>query len=488
MKNKLNEYVIEGTNYFKQNNFSQASIIFKKAVKKFPDQYALYTYLIPCLINQNKYEEAITYAKKFHQSNTMLEFSFIYLGIIYFQTAQLNLSLQYFDKVLNINSENYNALVNKAAVLNKLDRNLEAKKLLDKALTIDPSDSIAYRNYAAVYEDEFELEKAEEFYTKALKINQKDHQSIFAISQIQLSNKNYEEGWRNFENRWLKGTMTYRFSQIPKLTNLNNIEGKKVLVWHEQGLGDTIQFSRYVRRLIQLGANIIFEVQKPLVNFLKLQFDCEVTGEISNTNFDYQSPLLSLPLLFRREKENFKFFGPFFYSSLEKVKTWKERLNLSKHKLNLGIAISGNAKQINEDRRKIPLNYFLDFLEFSKIFIIQKEISNPELDLIKEHNDLIFLGEDKNWIDMTDTSAILQNMDFLVSIDTSIIHLAGSMNKDCLLLLSRPAEWRWAQSNKDTPQWYESVKILRQSKRRDWNTILSDLYIALKEQIANKNM
>ena len=117
---------------------------------------------------------------------------------------------------------------------------------------------------------------------------------------MQLSNKNYEEGWRNFEHRWLKGTMNYRFSQIRRLTNLNNIEGKKILVWHEQGLGDTIQFSRYVRRLIQLGANIVFEVQKPLIKFLKLQFDCEVTGEISNTNFDYQSPLLSLPLLFKK--------------------------------------------------------------------------------------------------------------------------------------------------------------------------------------------
>ena len=488
MKDKLNKYVIEGTNYFKQNNFSQASLIFKKALKKFPDQYALYTYLIPCLINQYKYEEALIYAKKFHQTNTMLEFSSIYLGIIYFQTTQLNLSLQYFDKVLNINSENYNALVNKAAALNKLDRNLEAKQLLDKALTIDPSGSVAYRNYAAIYEDDFELKKAEEFYIKAIQINKKDHQSIFALSQMQLSNKNYEEGWRNFEHRWLKGTMNYRFSQIRRLTNLNDIEGKKILVWHEQGLGDTIQFSRYVRHLIQLGANIVFEVQKPLIKFLRLQFDCEVTGEISDTNFDYQSPLLSLPLLFRNEKENFKFAGPFFYCSLEKVNAWKERLNLSKHKLNLGITISGNTKQINEDRRKIPLDYFIDFLEFSKIFIIQKDISNLELDLIKQHDDLIFLGNDKNWENMTDTSAILQNMDFLVSIDTSIIHLAGSMNKDCLLLLSKPAEWRWAQSNENMPKWYESVRVIRQSKRRDWDTILNAVNIVLKEQFKNKNM
>ena len=488
MRDKLNEYVIEGTNYFKKNNFSQASLAFKKALRKFPNQYGLYTYLIPCLINQYKFKEALVYAKKFHQSNTMLEFSSIYLGIIYFKTFKFELSLQYFDIVLKINIENYDALVNKAAVLNKLDRNFEAKQLLDKALKIDSGRSIAYRNYAAVYEDEFKLEKAEEFYKKAIQINQRDHDSIFALSQIQLSNKNYETGWRNFEHRWLKGNMVYRYSQIPRLVNLDHIKGKKILIWHEQGLGDTIQFSRYVRRLVQLGANIVFEVQKPLINFLKLQFDCEVTGENSNINFDYQSPLLSLPKLFSNEKENFKFVGPFFDCSPGKINAWKERLSLDKNKLNLGIAISGNIKQINEDRRKIPLNYFINFLEFSKIFIIQKEISSNDLDLIKKNEGIIFLGKDQNWEDISDTSAIIQNMDFIVSIDTSIIHLAGSMNKNCLLLLSRPAEWRWTQSNEDAPQWYESVKTLRQSKRRDWDTISSDLYITLKEQIANKNI
>lgn len=475
MKDKLNKYVIEGTNYFKQNNFSQASLIFKKALKKFPDQYALYTYLIPCLINQYKYEEALIYAKKFHQTNTMLEFSSIYLGIIYFQTTQLNLSLQYFDKVLNINSENYNALVNKAAVLNKLDRNLEAKQLLDKALTIDPSGSVAYRNYAAVYEDEFELEKAEEFYVKAIQINKKDHQSIFALSQMQLSNKNYEEGWRNFEHRWLKGTMNYRFSQIRRLTNLNDIEGKKILVWHEQGLGDTIQFSRYVRHLIKLGAEIFFEVQEPLVEFLKDQFDCQVTNVASDLNFDFQSPLLSLPAIFRNEDNYFKFIGPYFFCSKNKYEFWKEKLNKNNNKLNLGVTISGNTKQINEDRRKISLKFLNKFFDKFNIFIIQKDISSEDKNIVNNNSNMFFLGDDPKWKNFTDTSAIIENMDYIVSIDTSIIHLAGSMNKPSLLLLSKPAEWRWGQDNKSTPNWYQSLNILRQKERRNWDSIQDDI-------------
>ena len=107
----------------------------------------------------------------------------------------------------------------------------------------------------------------------------------------------YLTGLINFEKRFLSSHQLFRYSHLIKLTKDINIKAKKILVWHEQGMGDTIQFSRYIRRLIQLGANIVFEVQKPLIKFLKLQLDCEVSSEISNTNFDYQSPLLSLPLL-----------------------------------------------------------------------------------------------------------------------------------------------------------------------------------------------
>lgn len=486
MKINLDEYITEGTNYFRQNNFYQASVIFKRALKKFPNQYSLYTYLLPCLINQQKYEEALIYAKKFHQSNTMLEFSSIYLGVIYYQTTKLELSLQYFDMVLKLNSENYDALVNKAAVLNKLDQNSESKKLLDKALAINPNRSIVYRNYASVYEDEFRLDQAEEYYKKAIQIDQKDHQSIFALSQIQLSNQNYDIGWKNYEHRWLKGNAIYRYAQIPRLNNLEGVKGRKILIWHEQGLGDTIQFSRYVRRLINLGAEIVFEVQKPLIEFLKSQLNCEVTGEISETNFDYQSPLLSLPLIFGNEKENFNFVGPYFKCSDEKTKIWKERLDLNENKLNLGITISGNTKQINEDRRKIPLKYFVDYLEFCKIFIIQKDIPDSELEIINKYNDLIYLGKNKYWKNMTDTAAILENMDYLVSICTSNIHLAGSMNLDSTLLLSRPAEWRWTQTNNTSPNWYNSVNILRQKERRNWDTIKDDLEKILKNRLAEK--
>ena len=473
MNNTLRIYLNNGILDMQKGNLLSAEINFKNSLKKFPKQYFLNTFLIPCLIQQKKYEEALRYAIPFHKNGTMLEHSSIYLGIIYFQTSQLILALKYFDAALSINANNYDALVNKAGVLHKLNKNSDAMMSLDKALNIKNNDLIAYRNYASIYEDELDFNQSEKYYLKALSFHPNNHKTLYALSHLQLSKKEYQQGWGNFEHRWYKEK--FRYPNIAPLKNLENIKNKKILIWHEQGLGDTIQFSRYVRRLLELEAKVVFEVQEPLVAFFAKQFSCEITNSPSNMEFDFQSPLLSLPRIFSNEDKYFEFVEPYFTSSQEKKLFWNKELGLCSNKLNLGITISGNTKQIHEDRRKISLSYFTKFLQFCKIFLIQKDISKEDKNILNHNKEIIFLGNNTSWQNFTDTSAILDNMDYLISIDTSIIHLAGSMNKESLLLLSKPAEWRWAQEDDQTPNWYHSVKILRQKSRRNWDTIRDDL-------------
>lgn len=487
MDKQIQIYLEDGLKLLSNRKYSSAEIVFRKALKKFPNQHSLYTYLIPCLIHQFKYKEALKFAKNFHQLATMLETSSIYLGTINFLLSNLKESFEYFKIALSINPKNCHALINQAAVLNKLDQNIEAKSLLDRALLIDKNSTAAYKNYATIFEDELQFDKAQEFYLKALKINPSDQQALYALGQIQLSNNNYEEGWKNYEHRWFRGDLVYRYPNIPKLNLVDYLVGKKVLIWHEQGFGDTIQFSRYVRQLIKLQAVITFEVQKPLVGFLQDQFDCEITSNASNLKFDYQSPLLSLPLIFGANKKYFEFTGPYFKTKKDRVLFWKNRLKIDQNNFNLGITISGNTKQVNELRRRISLDYFLKFIKYGKIFIIQKELMEPDRKTMESNQNFIFLGYDKNWLSFDDTSAIVENMDFIISVDTSIIHLAGSMNKKSLLLLSKPAEWRWTQNNNTMPNWYDSVKILRQQERRRWDTIMNDIELLILKGINEKN-
>ena len=295
------------------------------------------------------------------------------------------------------------------------------------------------------------------------------------MSLAQLAIGDFVNGWKNYDLRWKKRNKNYKYAHIPNLESLNDINEKKILIWCEQGLGDTIQFSRYVDLLITKGAEVTFEVQSPLANFFKNNFDCEIIDSKTNKKFDFQLPLLSLPKLFGMTLENTLKLNKYLKCKIEKKSFWLDELSLSSDKLNIGIAISGNPKQASEYRRKIDLINFVPLLKYSKIYLVQKEIAKEQEEILLKNKDIIFLGDNKNWENFDDTSAIIDNLDIVISVCTSIVHLSGAMNKKTILLLSKPADWRWGLNEDTSPKWYESVDIIRQNEIRKWDTVINKL-------------
>tara|TARA_B100000674_G_scaffold411513_1_gene359598 strand:- start:115 stop:660 length:546 start_codon:yes stop_codon:yes gene_type:complete len=173
--------------------------------------------------------------------------------------------------------------------------------------------------------------------------------------------------------------------------------------------------------------------------------------------------------------QNIPKINQYFKCDDEKVKSWRNILNLSKTKKNIGIAISGNINQVFEYRRKIDLEYFLPLSEYFKIFIIQKNLYRKDEILLNKTEDIIYLGRSPQWKNFDDTCAIVKNMDCIISIDTSLVHLAGSINKRVFLLLSKPADWRWSHEKLNSPNWYESISIIRQKNKNDWKAPISEL-------------
>ena len=131
----------------------------------------------------------------------------------------------------------------------------------------------------------------------------------------------------------------------------------------------------------------------------------------------------------------------------------------------------------------LKTNLFSSFLEqfnkinveTEKINIVAHEVNDFVIKFIKNHDDIIFLGENQKWENFDDTSAIIDNLDVMISVDTSLTHLAGSMGKKTYLLLSKPADWRWGVDNKCTPKWYETVEIIRQKEKRNWSNVMKEL-------------
>jgi hypothetical protein len=276
-----------------------------------------------------------------------------------------------------------------------------------------------------------------------------------------------------YKYRWRKKDFEkYRYLQFNELDSIDNFKNKKILIWYEQGMGDTIQFSRYIPKLIKLGAAITFEVQKDLVPFFKTQFECEITEKIAtNQYFDYQSPLLNLPNLFKTSLNSI-FSNQAYLKVNEKVTDWKKKLNLEKNKLNIGISISGNPNHKENHIRSIPLENFKSLFQKNNIYIIQKELNFIDMDFLKKYPEINFMGE--KIINFSDTAAIVENMDLIISIDTSLIHLAGAIGKKSFLLLPWVCEWRWLIDREDSP-WYESIKIIRQKSIGDWSYVINKI-------------
>ena len=475
MTKKL-ENINKGLIYLKDKNYVKAETFFLNLLRNNPSNTQVFSYLIPALIEQKKFSDALKFSERLFNLNKKKELGLIYIGIINFNLQKYTLAFKFFEQALLLNPVNSDALLNMGVTFRKLGNNSKAIEYFERSLKIDSNKSIIFYNLGSIYEEECDLEKSMLFFKKAISLNSKDFDSIHAFSLCQLTMHNFNDGLKNYEFRWLKkGFEKYRYKHISKLESLDSILGKKILVWYEQGMGDTIQFSRYVQSLITLGANVIFEVQRPLLNFLKRQFNCEVTDDASKKNFDFQCPLMSLPKLFNMNIENIPSIKKYFKCEIKKFNLWREILSLSQEKKNIGIAISGNVNQIYENRRRIDLHYFRALSKSFKIFIIQKNLYQSDEIVLNKSNDIEFLGKKDQWKDFEDTSAIVENMDYIISIDTSLIHLASSMNKKVFLLLSKSADWRWSHEKLNSPKWYDNLTILRQKTKDNWEDVISEI-------------
>lgn len=395
-------------------------------------------------------------------------------------------AINYFKKALLIKKDSPELFFNIGKIYDELGSHREAMSFYDRAIEIDPTFSIALHNKGALLRDFHEYEKALLYFDEAVKINSRDFDSICSKSTIYLLIGEFEKGWNAYEYRWRQmPPESYRYPSIDVLNNLKNINNKDILVWYEQGLGDTIQFSRYILDLISLGANVTFEVQDSLASLFQNNFNCKIQTSIQNNQyFDYQIPLLSLPKLFGTNINNIPHSEPYLKANLDDVSKWKRQLNLSNLKLNIAIAISGNPNHKNNQNRSIGIDFFDQLGEIANIYILQKDLGSENIAVISAKDHFFSLGDLVD--DFRDSAAIIEAMDLVVSVDTSLIHLAGAMGKKAFLLLPYAPEWRWLLERSDSP-WYKSVKIFRQLREGEWSGVIEDVYSELNTLFSFKN-
>ncbi len=480
---------------------------FNKALELNPNYAETLSNKSSALFELKRYEEALECAQQALELNPQLAESWLLKGIVLKELKRYEEALTDFDKALILKKDYAEAHFNKGHALQELKRlseaitqyhqaikfkegyaeaysNLgsalyelkqfkEALEYFDKALPLLPGHAETYFNKACALDSLKQYAEALAAYDKAIELKPDHHDALWNKSIHLLLHGNLDLGWKLYEARWKRrGADPIPHQTIPELRHLNQVGDKKVLVWHEQGFGDVIQFSRYVPMLIALGANVTFQVQKPLVNLFKGQFSCVLTSDLSeNEIFDFQVPLLSLPKLFNTTLDSIPSI-PDIHISTEKINEWRARLHLSQTKINVGLAVSGNPKLKSFLDNLIPLSAFTPLLNKCKFFLIQKGMVESDYQFLHDHPEFTYLGADIE--DFSDTAAIMNAMEIVISVDTAIIHLAGSLRKQSFLLLQEYPEWRWLIDRSDSP-WYPSIQILRQKTLGDWEGVINCL-------------
>lgn len=399
------------------------------------------------------------------------------LGQDCFKKKDYIIAIAYFNKYLEINPNNADIHNMIGYVYQKIAgkyENVESQiESFEKAIELNPNHKFALRNLALAYPLIGKTSEAVECFKKLLKLDFIiDDCMAYAFLQIQL--KNFQEGWKYYENRFDKYKDSMHYPQIdkPKWQG-QEILDKTLLIHFEQGYGDSICFCRYIEHVKPLVKKIIFRVQNELVDLFKLNInDVEIIGTskpLNEIDFDYQVPLISLMYLLKAQVDNIPQTEGYIKADEKKVAVYKKEF-FDNDCLKIGIAYNG-AKGGNI-RRDIALKYFypLAKLKNVKIYSFQKGFGSEQLDNLPEGIEIVDLG--KTFNDFSDTAAAMANIDVFVMSDSGVFNLAAAMGKKTFLLLNKYAEWRWFFDEKTTP-WYDSVKLIKkQNENQSWDELI----------------
>jgi tetratricopeptide (TPR) repeat protein len=464
----------------------QALLTFQQVLTLNPDhQHALYR--SGALLNQlGRHEEAIIFLDR---SNELLPNHSPTLQARAWALYHLNRweeSLAEARAAYKLDPENADTCNNIGLALWRLGRNDEALGWFDKAIVARPNFAAAFGNkiIALFHLHRFEAVFAHYDRMKALGLNHA--LTDWNVSLVHLLTGNFEAGWPGHQARLNLPSASYPKIPRPMWLGEENIEGKTILVAADEGLGDTIQFVRYVPMLAERGARVLLVVQDALHGLLSGMTGVSQCAPVSAVStlpaFDFHCPISSLPLAFGTRLDTIPSAIPYLPSpATSRVQAWEDRLG-PRTRLRVGLVWSGRPSHMNDHNRSIPLHAFSSLFDVDATLVsLQKDLRPNDAALLRQRGDIIDLTADLT--DFTETAALVSCLDLIISVDTSVAHLAGALGRPTWILLPHTPDYRWLLDRSDSP-WYPSVRLFRQTESREFGTVLDRVRDQLRAQAA----
>jgi tetratricopeptide (TPR) repeat protein len=417
-----------------------------------------------------------------------------------------------FERALQLDPNDVDTINNLGGTLFALERYEEAFAAAERVLVLDPDRAEAFNLRGNVLQETGRLEEALASYDRAVAVKP-DYAQVFcnrgnalqALNRHREAIESYDRavalredyadahwngalarlcigdlpgGFAKFEWRWRTGDGVPKYRQ-PLWLGADELPGKTILLYAEQGVGDCLQFARYAPLVAERGARVLLAVHRELKALL-----ASVASDVFAENealppFDLRCPLLSLPLAFRTTLATIPARIPYVCADAERAARWQARLPAS-GSLRVGLAWSGNPAHTNDRRRSIAFDELalLWAVPGVQLVSLQEQVRSSDAEALRRSPLIDLTAELKNF---ADTAAAVANLDLIITVDTAVAHLAGAMGKPTWVLLPFSPDWRWLLDRDDSP-WYPTARLFRQPRIGDWGGVITRVAEELRRQ------
>jgi tetratricopeptide (TPR) repeat protein len=392
-------------------------------------------------------------------------------------------ALEGFDKAIALQPDFAAAHYNRAVALHALKRYDEALAGFEEAIARKPDYAEAYHNLGVLLQDLKRVDDAIAAYDRAIALQPDRAETYFNKGFCLLQLGRYQPGWdfHEWRNKCEERSGDASFPQ-PLWLGDEDIAGKTLFVHCEQGLGDTLQFCRYGKLAKAQGINVVMSVQQPLRRLLRqMSRAVEIIDQGAlPAAFDYHCPIMSLPHALRTAPDAVPSQQRYIVAEEPLRKKWDARLPLAqgRAKPRIGVAWAGNPKQRNDHNRSMTLRTLAPLFAADAHWIsLQKDLRPGDATLLAEL-PIVSFGDDLE--DFADTAGLLDVLDLVITVDTSVAHLAGAMGKPVWIMLTYYPDWRWLLERDDSP-WYPTARLFRQDETRAWDSVVARVHAAAQD-------
>jgi len=483
-----------GVIYEEMGNLEEASFNYKNAIKYSTNNSEAFYNLGNVQKKLNRIEEALENYEKAIELNPKFVEAHFNKGNLLIENKNWKESIVCFQEVINLKIDYAEAYYNLGNVYEELHLFEVALHSYEKAIKYKPKYAQAWTNKGVVLEELRIIDEALVSYDKAIELENDYAPAYHNKALLLLLNGEIKAGFKLYEWRWLikdnNSQQDKRVFSKPLWLGKEKLNNKIILIHSEQGLGDTIQFCRYIPLLKKIGAKVIFEIQSPLKNLLK---NLEGVNYFITSNdpvpfYEFHCPLLSLPLAFNTCLETIPVNIPYLQVSNQLVDKWSQYLGNSEFKI--AICWQGSAQSRLDYGRSFQVALFekISQIKGVRLISIQKNFGTEQLENLPADITIEKISEDFDNGEnaFLDTAAIMKSVDLIITSDTSLSHLAGALGLPNWLLLKRIPDWRWMLDRSDSP-WYPNHKLFRQKKIGDWLSVFDEVENEIKLLISNSN-